>query len=108
MDKETLITVHQNVKEIHRVLERVKRDAKHRWWDTLFRWSPAARGVLNKLCHPIIVLFIWVLIGFVLSAILYIMDWRMMKWVIQLISILNIHKSVTVDTSKVIDTRQAI
>ncbi|KAK4806026.1 hypothetical protein QYF61_007003 [Mycteria americana] len=28
-----LVTVHQDVEEIHRVLERVKQDGRHRWWD---------------------------------------------------------------------------
>lgn len=72
--QKTLVTLHHNVKEIHHVLERVKKDAEHGWWDTLFGWSPTATGVLNKLCHSIIVLLILVLIGFVLSAILYIMN----------------------------------
>lgn len=29
-------TVHHNVKEIHRVIERVRKDAEHRGWDTLW------------------------------------------------------------------------
>ena len=34
--QKTLITVHHDAQEIHRVMERVKRDERHRWWDTLF------------------------------------------------------------------------
>ncbi|XP_053789840.1 uncharacterized protein LOC128783219 [Vidua chalybeata] len=77
--QKTLVTVHHDVQEIHRVVERVKSDAVHRWWDTLFGWSLTATGVLNKLCHPIVVLLILVMIGFVLSVILLIVNWRMMK-----------------------------
>lgn len=93
------------MKEIHRVLKKVKKDAEHEWWDTLFGWSPTATSVLNKLCHPIIVLLILVLVGFVLSAILYIMNWKMMKQLTKLASVIDIPKSVTVDIPKVIDTR---
>ncbi|XP_075595325.1 uncharacterized protein LOC142599343 [Balearica regulorum gibbericeps] len=60
--QKTLITVHHNVKEIHRVFERVQRDAELKWWDTLFGWSPTATGILNKLCHPIVILLTLVLI----------------------------------------------
>lgn len=103
--QKTLVTVHHDVEEIYHVLERVKRDATHQWWDTLFGWSPTAAGILNKLCHPIIVLLILVLIGFVLLAILYIMNWKMMKRITELASVVGVYKSVTADTPKVIDTR---
>uniref|UniRef100_A0A8C3V036 Uncharacterized protein n=1 Tax=Catharus ustulatus TaxID=91951 RepID=A0A8C3V036_CATUS len=106
--QKTLITVFHNVKEIHHVLERVKRVAEYRWWDTLFGWSPNATGVLNKLSHPIIVLLILVLIGFVLSAILYIMNWKIIKRLTHLTSTLNLHKSVTIDIPKVIDVRSTV
>ncbi|XP_069631209.1 LOW QUALITY PROTEIN: uncharacterized protein [Haliaeetus albicilla] len=76
--QKTLITVHHDVKEIHRVLERVQKDAEHRWRDTLFGWSPTATGILNTLCHPIVVLLILVLISLVLSAVLYAITWKMM------------------------------
>ncbi|XP_054666927.1 uncharacterized protein LOC129199870 [Grus americana] len=75
----TLITVHHNVKEIHRVFERAQRDAELRWWDTLFGWSPTATGILNKLCHPIVILLILVLISLILSAILYVIAWKMIN-----------------------------
>ncbi|XP_063277375.1 uncharacterized protein LOC134563397 [Prinia subflava] len=104
----TLVTVYHNVEKIHRVLERVKKDAEHKWWDTLFGWSPTATGVLNKLCHPIIVLLILVLIGFVLSAILYIMNWKMMKQMKRLVLVMDAHNlvnsSFAMDVPKVIDT----
>lgn len=97
------------MKETHCVLERGKKDAGHSWWDTPFGWSPTATGVLNKLCHPILVLLILVLIGFVLSAILHIMNCRMMKRLTQLTSVIDVHNldniPSTVDTPKVIDTR---
>ena len=35
-ERKTLIAVHHNVEEIHRVLRRVRKDAEHGWWDTLF------------------------------------------------------------------------
>ncbi|XP_071884738.1 uncharacterized protein [Anas platyrhynchos] len=56
--QKTLITVHHDAQEIHRVMERVQRDERHRWWDTLFGWSPAAKGIFNKMLHPVIVLLI--------------------------------------------------
>jgi len=31
-----LITVHHDTEEMRCVLERVKEDGEHRWWDTLF------------------------------------------------------------------------
>ena len=52
----TLITVHHDTQEISRILQRVKQDASHNWWDSLFGWSPTAIGILNTLCHSIIVL----------------------------------------------------
>ncbi|XP_075595288.1 uncharacterized protein LOC142599302 [Balearica regulorum gibbericeps] len=61
--QKTLITVHHNVKEIHRVFERVQKDAELKWWDTLFGWSPTATGILNELCHPIVILLTLVLIN---------------------------------------------
>lgn len=77
--QETLITVHHDVDEIKGVLKRVEKDGEHKWWDTLFGWSPTATGILNTLCHPIIVLLILSLISIVLSIVLYVLNWRMMK-----------------------------
>ena len=34
-----LITVHHDTEEIHRGLERTKKDREHCWWDTLVVWS---------------------------------------------------------------------
>ncbi|XP_077645678.1 uncharacterized protein LOC144247889 [Lonchura striata] len=108
--QKTLVTVHHDVQEIHRVIERVKSDAEHRWWDTLFGWSPTATGILNKLCHPIVVLLILVLIGFALSAILFVINWRMIKRLTKLTAIINAHHLAnvlyTVDIPKTIDTKQ--
>ncbi|XP_074992061.1 uncharacterized protein LOC142074943 [Calonectris borealis] len=77
--QETLITVHHDVDKIKEVLKRVEKDGEHKWWDTLFGWSPTATGILNNLCHPIIVLLILSLISIVLSIVLYVLNWRMIK-----------------------------
>ncbi|KAM6056629.1 uncharacterized protein LJ206_015028 [Theristicus caerulescens] len=37
-----LITIHHDTEERHSVLERVKKDGEHHWWETLLGWSPAA------------------------------------------------------------------
>lgn len=71
--KKTLITVHHDTEEISRVLLRVGQDTSHHWWDVLFGWSPAATGILNTLCHPIVVLLI--LVSFVLSIGLFVWNW---------------------------------
>lgn len=97
--QKTLITVHHNVKVIHRVLERVQKDAEHRWWDTLFGWSPTATGILNTLCHPIVVLLILVLISLALSAVLYAIAWRMMNRLTRLMSILNTYNMLDVPSN---------
>uniref|UniRef100_A0A8D2P6W1 Envelope glycoprotein n=1 Tax=Zosterops lateralis melanops TaxID=1220523 RepID=A0A8D2P6W1_ZOSLA len=107
--QKTLVTVHHDMKEIHHVMERMKKDAEYRWWDTLFGWSPTATGILNKVCNPIVVLLILVLIGLVLSVILYILNWKIMKQLTHLASIMKAHSLVNIpfakDTPKVIDTR---
>ena len=82
-------TVYHNVEEIHRVLEKAKKDAEHNWWDTLFGWSPTTTGILNKLCHPIVVLLILILISLTLSIMLYVITWRMMQRVTYLTSVLD-------------------
>ncbi|KAK4828276.1 hypothetical protein QYF61_024941 [Mycteria americana] len=51
-----LITVHHDAEEIHHVLERVKKDGEHHWWETLLGWSPTARGVFNLMLHPVVIL----------------------------------------------------
>lgn len=43
--EKTLITVHHDTKETSRVLQSIKQDASHHWWDVLFEWS--ATGSLN-------------------------------------------------------------
>ncbi|XP_075344890.1 uncharacterized protein LOC142402885 [Mycteria americana] len=48
----TLVTVHHDAEEIHCVLERVKQDGGHHWWDTLLGWLPTATRILNKMLHP--------------------------------------------------------
>ncbi|XP_036261996.1 uncharacterized protein LOC118701477 [Molothrus ater] len=90
--QKTLVTVHHHdVGKIHRVIERVKQDGEHRWWDTLFGWSPTTTGVLNSICHPIVVLLILIVLGFILSAVLFVMDWNMMKKLRKLASIISAH-----------------
>ncbi|XP_068524887.1 uncharacterized protein [Anas acuta] len=86
--QKTLITVHHDAQEIHRVMERVKRDERHRWWDTLFGWSPAAKGIFNKMLHPVIVLLILTVLCFILTISLYVKLWFMMK---RLASLHNVH-----------------
>ncbi|XP_068521809.1 uncharacterized protein [Anas acuta] len=86
--QKTLITVHHDAQEIHRVMERVKRDERHRWWDTLFGWSPAAKGIFNKMLHPVIVLLILTVLCFILTISLYVKLWFMMK---RLESLHNVH-----------------
>lgn len=41
--KNTLITVHHDGGEIHRILGRVKKHGEHHWWETLLGWSPTAQ-----------------------------------------------------------------
>lgn len=43
--QKTLIIVHHDVDKITGVLQRVKKDGKHSWWETLFGWSPTAMGI---------------------------------------------------------------
>ncbi|KAK4810571.1 LOW QUALITY PROTEIN: hypothetical protein QYF61_004534 [Mycteria americana] len=52
----TPITVHHDAEEIHHVLERVKKDGEHHWWETLLGWSPTAMGVFNLMLHPVVIL----------------------------------------------------
>ncbi|KAK4811160.1 hypothetical protein QYF61_019791 [Mycteria americana] len=52
----TLITVHHDAEEIRHVLERVKKDGEHHWWETLLGWSPTATGVFNLMLHPVVIL----------------------------------------------------
>lgn len=70
--EKVLITVHHDTKEISRVLQRVKQEASHHWWDVLFGWSSKATGILNTLVYPIIVLFILVGISLILSIVILI------------------------------------
>ena len=77
MDK--IITVHHDVEEIHQVLERIKKDGEHKWWDTLFGWSPKATALFNKKLHPVVVLLTLTILCFVLTLVLYVKLWLMMK-----------------------------
>ncbi|XP_076185054.1 uncharacterized protein LOC143156043 [Aptenodytes patagonicus] len=52
----TLITVHHDTEEIRHVLERVKKDGEHYWWESLLGWSPTATGVFNFMLHPVVIL----------------------------------------------------
>ncbi|KAK4811143.1 hypothetical protein QYF61_019774 [Mycteria americana] len=73
----TLITVHHDAEEIHHVLERVKKDGEHHWWETLLGWSPTATGVFNLMLHPVVILLTLTLVCLLLIIILYI------KWTAQ-------------------------
>ncbi|XP_053911664.1 uncharacterized protein LOC128850707 isoform X1 [Cuculus canorus] len=110
--QKTLITVHHSVDKLQRIMKKVKSDGEHNWWDTLFGWSPTATGILNKLCHPIVVLLILSLVSIILSVTLYIFNWRMIKRMRILSSTLNTRKSLNVisniDIPKSIDIEQAV
>lgn len=80
--KKTLVTVHHDTQEISKVLEWVKQNATHNWWDELFGWSPTATGILNTLCHLIIVLLILVSISLLLSTMLLVWNYKMLKKII--------------------------
>jgi len=58
----TLVSVHHDMEEIHHVLARAKKDGEHRWWDTLFRWSPTMIRILNQMLHPTVILLTLVLL----------------------------------------------
>ncbi|KAK4825915.1 hypothetical protein QYF61_003410 [Mycteria americana] len=75
----TLVTVHHDAEEIHCVLERVKQDGGHHWWDTLLGWSPTATGILNKMLHPVVVLLMLTVLCFILTIALYVRLWSMVK-----------------------------
>ncbi|KAK4830066.1 hypothetical protein QYF61_008404 [Mycteria americana] len=75
----TLVTVHHDADEIHRVLERVKQDGRYHWWDTLLGWSPTATGILNKMLHPVVVLLMLTVLCFILTIALYVRLWAMVK-----------------------------
>ncbi|XP_071895524.1 uncharacterized protein [Anas platyrhynchos] len=92
--EKTLITVHHDTKEISRVLQRVKRDTSHNWWDTLFGWSPTATGILNTLSHPIIVLLILVGISLILSFVLLVWNWKLLQRMSMLASLTDVHGKV--------------
>ncbi|XP_042723792.1 LOW QUALITY PROTEIN: uncharacterized protein LOC122177989 [Lagopus leucura] len=68
--QKTLITVHHDMEEIHRVLERVKKDGEYHWWEVLFGWSPTATGIFNSILHPVVVVLGLVLLCLVLTVIL--------------------------------------
>ena len=77
--EQVLITVHHDAEEISKVLQRIKQETSHHWWDALFGWSPNATGTLNALVHPIIVLLILVGIRLILSIAVLIWSWRMLQ-----------------------------
>lgn len=75
-----MIAVHHDPKEIHQVMERVKKDGNHHWWDILFGWSPTAPGIFNKMLRRIIVLLKLTPMLFILVLELYFKMWRIMIW----------------------------
>lgn len=96
--EKTLITVHHDTKEINRVLQRVKQDTDHSWWDKLFGWSPTATGILNTLCHPIIVLLMLVGISLILSFVILVWNWKLLQRMAILASLTKVHGKVLRDT----------
>ncbi|XP_042723881.1 LOW QUALITY PROTEIN: uncharacterized protein LOC122178042 [Lagopus leucura] len=69
--QKTLITVHHDVKKIHRVLERVMKAGEHHWWEVLFGWSPTATGIFNSVLHPVVVILGLIVLCLVLIVIIY-------------------------------------
>lgn len=96
--EKTLVTVYHDIKEISKVLRRVKQDATHHWWDALLGWSPTATGILNTLCHPIIVILILVGVSLVLSVGVLVWNWRMLKRIAALTSLVKVYGNVMRDT----------
>lgn len=79
-----LITVHHDIEEIHRAMERVKKDEQHHGWDTLFGWLPTATGIFNKMLHPVVVWLILAALRFILTICLHVKLWTMMKCLVSL------------------------
>ncbi|KAK4805375.1 hypothetical protein QYF61_003948 [Mycteria americana] len=75
----TSVTVHHDAEEIHHVLERVKQDGGHSWWDTLLGWSPTATGILSKMLHPVVILLMLTALCFILTIALDVRRWTMVK-----------------------------
>ncbi|XP_039946963.2 uncharacterized protein LOC120765837 [Hirundo rustica] len=96
--QKTLVTVYHDVKEISKVLQRVNQDTNHHWWDALFGWSPTATGILNTLCHPIIVILTLVGISLVLSSAMLVWNWRMLKRIAALTSLAAAYGNAMRDT----------
>ena len=72
-------TVNHDTKEIPCVLERVKKDGEHDWWETLLGWLPTARGVFNSVLHPVAILLILKLMPLLFVIILYVKVWHMLR-----------------------------
>lgn len=67
------------MEEIHCVMEQVKKDGEHQWWDTLFGWSPKATGILNQALYPVAILLILTPLLFVLISVVCVNVWMIMK-----------------------------
>lgn len=96
--QKTLVTVYHDIKEISKVLQRVKQETNHHWWDALFGWSPTATGILNTLGHPIIVILTLIGISLVLSIVMLIWNWRMLKRIAVLTSLATAYGNAVRDT----------
>lgn len=70
--QKTLVTVYDDTKRIHKVIQRLKQDTSHRWWDIIFGWSPTATGILNPLLHSVIAILMLAGINFVVSIMIYV------------------------------------
>jgi len=64
---------------VHHVLERVKKDGEHDWWETLLGWSSTATGIFNSVLHPIVILLILTFMCLLLVIILYVKVWHMLR-----------------------------
>ena len=74
--QKTLITVHHDVNEIHRVLRRVEKDGEHHWREALSGCCLTATGTRNLMLHPIVILPIVVVVCLWLIIVLSIRMWK--------------------------------
>ncbi|XP_072707269.1 uncharacterized protein [Ciconia boyciana] len=103
----TLVTVHHHEEEIHHILEQVKQDEGHHWWDTLLGWSPTATGILNKILHPVVVLLMLTVLCFILTIVLYVRLWTMVKHLSHRISLQDVYVLDNAHPENVCDTPKA-
>lgn len=82
--QKTLTTIHRDAERIQCIVERVKKNGEHHWWETLFGWSPMATGILNLMLHAIVVSLLLTFLRLLLIIILYTNVWQKMKQIISI------------------------